>query len=230
MAEHVATFLAQAPMLKVVERTQLEKLLSEQALGLSGVVDEATAVQTGKLAGATHLVIGTYAYESGRLQVRVRVVSVETGVVAGSGMEEGKKQKAVLDAVSVKVVQRLGITVRHNRAYTVKKAIGWSAAGLCAVTAGLAIWSQTAYRDADQEYRTSYNLTADEYASLRDRAELHMNLRWWMAGSSALCFGAGAYAFASNRTEWIFSGAELAVSLAPVVLPGGGGVAAVVRF
>lgn len=45
--------------IKVVDRENIERILAEQRLGLSGVVDEATAVQAGKLMGAQAVLMGT---------------------------------------------------------------------------------------------------------------------------------------------------------------------------
>lgn len=47
------------PFIKVVDRENIERILAEQRLGLSGVVDEATAVQAGKLMGAQAVLMGT---------------------------------------------------------------------------------------------------------------------------------------------------------------------------
>ncbi len=47
------------PFIKVVDRDNLQQILDEQRLGLSGVVDENTAVTVGELMGAKAIVTGT---------------------------------------------------------------------------------------------------------------------------------------------------------------------------
>lgn len=47
------------PFIKVVDRENIERILAEQRLGMSGVVDEASAVQAGKLLGAQAVLMGT---------------------------------------------------------------------------------------------------------------------------------------------------------------------------
>ena len=47
------------PFLKVVDRKNIELILEEQKLGLSGVIDEETAVSVGDLIGAKAIVTGT---------------------------------------------------------------------------------------------------------------------------------------------------------------------------
>lgn len=59
------------PFIKVVDRDNIERILAEQRLSLSGVVDEATAVQAGKLMGAHAVLMGTlieYREETGAVK------------------------------------------------------------------------------------------------------------------------------------------------------------------
>ncbi|MBK8339946.1 MAG: hypothetical protein IPK99_08080 [Flavobacteriales bacterium] len=79
------------PFLKVVDRENIERILEEQRLGLSGVVDEATAVRVGNLIGAQAVLMGTvldYREEPGKPRVsskdafeayQVRQKNPETG-------------------------------------------------------------------------------------------------------------------------------------------------------
>lgn len=47
------------PFIQVVDRDNIQKILDEQRLGMSGVVDESTAVSAGKLMGAQAVIMGT---------------------------------------------------------------------------------------------------------------------------------------------------------------------------
>lgn len=47
------------PFIRVVDRDNIERILEEQRLGLSGVVDESSAVSAGKLMGAQAVIMGT---------------------------------------------------------------------------------------------------------------------------------------------------------------------------
>ncbi len=79
------------PFLKVVDRENLERILEEQRLSLSGVVDEQTAVRVGNLMGAQAVLIGQvtdHREEAGQLRrstkdgfesYRVQQVNKETG-------------------------------------------------------------------------------------------------------------------------------------------------------
>jgi tetratricopeptide (TPR) repeat protein len=47
-----------SPFIEVVDRDNLQRLLSEQKLGMSGVVDESTASEAGKVLGLNYVVLG----------------------------------------------------------------------------------------------------------------------------------------------------------------------------
>lgn len=57
-ADILVTELAKTDRFTLIERAKLDKLLAEQKLGLTGVVDPATAAQMGKVLGAAAIVTG----------------------------------------------------------------------------------------------------------------------------------------------------------------------------
>lgn len=79
------------PFLRIVDRENMERILEEQRLGLSGVVDEQTAVRVGNLMGAQAVLMGTlieFREEPGQLRrstkngfesYRVQRTNSETG-------------------------------------------------------------------------------------------------------------------------------------------------------
>lgn len=80
------------PFLKVVDRENLELILEEQKLGLTGVMDEETAVSVGELIGAKAIVSGTilnYGENIGRAQ-RTRRDAYEQYKVKRLNKEDNK--------------------------------------------------------------------------------------------------------------------------------------------
>ncbi|HUT98407.1 MAG TPA: DPP IV N-terminal domain-containing protein [bacterium] len=67
--------------LRVIERAQLARIAEEQALALSGMVDESDAVEAGHLAGADLVALGSVTEIDGAYVIQLRVVDVETGEV-----------------------------------------------------------------------------------------------------------------------------------------------------
>lgn len=71
----------------VVERAQLEKVLAEQRLQLTGVTNE-SAVRIGQTLGAKLLLLGSVEELANDYQVNARLVEVENGQVVAAGFEE----------------------------------------------------------------------------------------------------------------------------------------------
>jgi curli biogenesis system outer membrane secretion channel CsgG len=65
----------------LVERERLVRILEELHLGTTAVVDEATRLKLGKLAGARWMVFGGYQVIADQMRLDLRLVEVETGRV-----------------------------------------------------------------------------------------------------------------------------------------------------
>lgn len=64
--------------MRVIERAQLNDLLNEQKLALSGRVEESSAVEIGKLLGAQYVFYGQVSSIADNLRSDIRAVEVET--------------------------------------------------------------------------------------------------------------------------------------------------------
>ncbi len=95
VANMLVTALVNSDRFTVVERNSeaIQKLLEEQALGLSGVVDAATAAKVGKMLGAKGVVIG----EVSEFGIR------KTGAFVGVGGKKTITTRVVIDARMVDV-------------------------------------------------------------------------------------------------------------------------------
>jgi hypothetical protein len=75
--------LSTAPNLVLVERQEIEKLFSEQELGLSGTVTPDSAAKVGTLTGAKVLVTGRFFSAGDKLYLVAKIMSTETSRVYG---------------------------------------------------------------------------------------------------------------------------------------------------
>jgi hypothetical protein len=83
-AEILRTTLIETGEYIVVERGMLNQVLEEQKLGLSGVVDQNTAVGIGKILGAQLVAVGSVVKMGESYTLNIRFMDVETGeVVSG---------------------------------------------------------------------------------------------------------------------------------------------------
>ena len=78
LMEKLITQLVNLRRFRVIERGAMDKVMNEQALGMSGMVDEETAVEVGKLAGADVIIVGTINIAEGFGKVSARGIDTET--------------------------------------------------------------------------------------------------------------------------------------------------------
>lgn len=83
IATLVSANLSAEPQIITVERAELEKVLSEQELGLSGTVSPETAAKVGHLTGAKVLVTGRVFKADKELVVVAKIIGTETSRVYG---------------------------------------------------------------------------------------------------------------------------------------------------
>jgi curli biogenesis system outer membrane secretion channel CsgG len=67
--------------IQVVERAQLNEMLREQDLALSGRLDESSAVEIGRLLGVQYVVTGQATDIVGNLRMDIRAIDVETSEI-----------------------------------------------------------------------------------------------------------------------------------------------------
>jgi TolB-like protein len=67
--------------IQVIERQQLQEMLREQDLALSGRVDESSAIEVGRLLGAQYVLTGQATDIVGNLRMDIRAVDVETSEI-----------------------------------------------------------------------------------------------------------------------------------------------------
>ncbi len=78
VSELIRTELSGSEVFQVVERARLAQVLSEQALHASGLVDEASAVELGRIVGADYVIVGSVTRFSNSWTVAARFIEVET--------------------------------------------------------------------------------------------------------------------------------------------------------
>ncbi len=106
--EMLKTELSQYPQLVVVERQRIEKIMTEQALTLTGFADEASAQEVGQLLGAKYILTGELSQINSHIRIDCHIISVETGQV------KGEKIGGPGGDAFEKMVQLLAGNIFHN--------------------------------------------------------------------------------------------------------------------
>ena len=146
----VATDLAQVPGLHLVERERLKEVQTELKLGRSGQIDKATAARAGKLAGATHLLGGTYTVVGGRMRIDARLFSVQTGDVLVAEQIEGERDAffELEKKLGQKVIDALGISLKPRERAVLAKVQTADFDAFRSFSRGLAAFDDRRYQDA----------------------------------------------------------------------------------
>lgn len=84
--------------MRVIERAQLNDLLTEQKLALSGRVEESSAIEVGKMLGAQYVFYGQVSSIADNLRSDIRAVDVETSQVV-SVLKKMDKTSELLSVV-----------------------------------------------------------------------------------------------------------------------------------
>jgi TolB-like protein len=79
LTEMLITSLINEDKFNVMERVQLEKILKEQSLSQTGVIDAETAIEVGKLSGLEAVVVGSISQLKTSIEADARLIEVETG-------------------------------------------------------------------------------------------------------------------------------------------------------
>jgi TolB-like protein len=95
LSEELITRLYQTKKFKVIERQQLNKIIAEQKLSLTGVVDTASAQKLGRVLGVDSIVSGSISDLVRTLKINARLISTETGEVFAAAAVEIVKDEAV---------------------------------------------------------------------------------------------------------------------------------------
>ena len=117
----INAYLSAEPQVITVERTDLQKLLGEQELGLSGNVSAATAAKVGQLTGAKVIVTGRIFSVGNDLMMVSKVISSETSRVYGE-VVKGASASAI-DTMAQEMAKKIGVIVDQKGETLVAKVV-----------------------------------------------------------------------------------------------------------
>jgi TolB-like protein len=105
--EYLKSELSGSENIIIVERRQLESVLREQALSMTGLVDSSTAQKIGDLVGAQFVITGTINKSGGWTRIDAKIIRVVTGHV------KSEKVRAKDDEHLDEMVQLLANNILH---------------------------------------------------------------------------------------------------------------------
>lgn len=112
IATLISANLSAEPDIITVERAELEKVLGEQELGLSGTVNSDTAAKVGQLTGAKVLVTGRAFKVEKETIIVAKIIGTETSRVYGE-MVKGTPAVSITD-LSSDLAKKIGTTITEK--------------------------------------------------------------------------------------------------------------------
>jgi TolB-like protein len=111
--DKLITALFHQKRFRVIERSQLDRILEEQKLGMSGLLDASTAAELGKGIGVDAIIIGSTTQASnGSISIDARAIDTESATIivandAYSASNDSKSMKTAIENLAYKFVQSL---------------------------------------------------------------------------------------------------------------------------
>ncbi|KJS03372.1 MAG: hypothetical protein VR65_01585 [Desulfobulbaceae bacterium BRH_c16a] len=119
LSEWFITSIVQSGRYDVVERAMLQKIIAEQNLSTTGLVDESTASQLGKLLGVDVIITGSILKVRNTMDINARIISVQSGsIIAAESISSNsdKDYHELVKQLTAKIMQNFPLT-----GYIVKK-------------------------------------------------------------------------------------------------------------
>ncbi|HNR68027.1 MAG TPA: FlgO family outer membrane protein [bacterium] len=105
--DKMITGLVNVNRFKVVERAQLEKILEEQKLGMSGILDASTAAKVGRGIGVDAVIVGSVTRSGNSVSIDARLIDTETAAILSA-------QDAFCNGVDLQSVSRMVYTLAEK--------------------------------------------------------------------------------------------------------------------
>jgi len=115
----------------LIERSQVGKVMGEQAFQQSGGVNDLSAIETGKLLGASHVVVGSVGVIDKDYLVNVRVIEIASGRIVATSSKNGDELLSIVEPLAKNIMASLdGRSNKNEYRKRHHHAIGWVIFGL----------------------------------------------------------------------------------------------------
>ena len=198
--EFLKSELSKSENLVIVERRQLEAVLNEQALSMTGLVDSSTAQQVGNLLGAEYVISGTINQSGKWTRIDAKIIRVSSGHVKSEKVQ-APDDKHLTEMVSV-LGNNIIVILSGDGTYVEKKTLTkYPTTYFLAASAGLAMGTlvvNNAYNKKVEEYDNASNLS--EFDESYDSANNLNKVRIVMASLTGVAVLGTIYCWIQNMS------------------------------
>lgn len=181
----------------VIERSQMNQILSEQGLQMAGCTDEECAIEFGRLLSAKKMLLGEVSSTGTDVIITIRLVDVEKGVAEFSANERAAS-KDTIDKASRKLARQLsdkiqestelgtrtmsgyylrGIVPGWGQIYAEQDVKGYIFLGSFVAATIVTVWSGFQYKSAKDDYEgLGAGLSQSKYDDKYDKYKFSTNM------------------------------------------------------
>ncbi len=164
--------------ISIVERRKINFLLKEHEMSEAGLMDPATAVETGKIAGAQLMVFGSITQiDKNTARMIVKVVDVETSKIITSVSTDGKPDYGSMEKELVeKLAEKLELTMKADGRELLEKSGTENHDAMYYYGLGLELGDKYDYSGAYENFKKACDLDAD-FAQAREQMKNYFPLK-----------------------------------------------------
>jgi TolB-like protein len=174
LADMMTTELSKIKSLKMIERADLAKIIQEMGLSQSGLVDESSAKEAGKLLGADMLMLGSFNQGfDGEMRIDARLVKVETGETMKAEEVTGKKKKLfnMIKKLSFAIADDLDLKLSKDEKKALDNPQNEDMDALMAFSKGLDAEDKGDFKTAKEMYAKALSINKD-YTRAQERLKI----------------------------------------------------------
>ncbi len=175
LADMLITDLAGTPGIHIVEREALEKILNEQALSLSGLMEDHPAIEVGKLLQAEILLYGAYIIHDDEIRIDLRIAEVTSGQII-HGFEVQGEVDDLFD-LEVNIVKQIKEKLKLKPQQIPRAADTKSVKALARFYTGLDYLDNKRYEEAQVQFNMAKELDPLFYRAQESLAESYKFLK-----------------------------------------------------
>lgn len=152
-ASMMINYLSGTTQLKVIERERVQWLLGELELQRNpSLIDQASAVRTGKLLGASAVIFGAYTMHGREMWISARMVDVETGEILLSEQIFGRSDRffEAIQTLSTQVARAINVALQATELGVRTETQSLDA--MLSYSEGLKLLEQNDYRGAYEKF------------------------------------------------------------------------------
>jgi len=183
------SYLSDSKDIIVLDRDRLDKVLEEQALTLSGLIESAKVQSIGKILGAEFILSGKVDKQNNEIVISADLIRVKTGQIQTEIVRSLNREhkEAMVEMLSNNLLYRLTGEGQYQNQKIFKSNSIWYWAGSTLLLGGATIATNSYHEESKDKYQTAEKLK--DFDKFYDRANDSKNLYTVLgvlAGSAAI--------------------------------------------